>query len=176
MYIAASTMASEAIVPSHHASWNAPSRIRNSDANVAEPGTASAQTPTMMQIVAEHGPAAGEAAEQPEVAGADRALHPAREQEEGRGEQGVVDHREGRAGRALVVEHEDAQHDQAHLADRRVRDHAARVGLPEGQVRAVQEAGRGERDQRPAPVGRGAGEDRQHDRDQGVRAGLRRQA
>ena len=55
MYIAASTIAPAPIAAHHQARWNAPARIRNSPANVAEPGTASEMIPTVMNKVASAG-------------------------------------------------------------------------------------------------------------------------
>ena len=55
MYMAASTIASDATMPTSQCSRKAPSSTRNSEANRLEPGTASAPIPVTMQIVASAG-------------------------------------------------------------------------------------------------------------------------
>ena len=150
MYIAASTIASEASAPISHQSRNAPSSTRNSEAKSAEPGTASVAMPAVMTIVASAGAAAGEPADAAEQPVARAHLDDAGDQEEQHREQAVVDHLERRAGRADVVHDEDPEADQAHLRDRGVGDHAARVGLPEGHQRAPQQADDRDRHE-PAP-------------------------
>ena len=59
---------------------------------------------------------------------------------------------------AEVVDREDAERDQPHLRERRVRDDAADVGSPEGEERAVNEPNGRERQDQVAkvlPLGRG---------------------
>ena len=50
------------------------------------------------------------------------------EEEQGAGDQAVVDHLEDRALDALLGEHEEPERDEAHVADRRVRDERLRSG------------------------------------------------
>ena len=67
---------------------------------------------------------------------------------------------------------EDAEHDQAHLRHRRVRDHAAHVRLAEREQRAVDEARRGEHEHDRAPALDRPREVPQHDPDQPEDGGL----
>src|SRR5262249_44609473 len=55
MYIAASTIAPAPITAQNHARWKTPARMRNSPANIEEPGTASEITPTVISSVASAG-------------------------------------------------------------------------------------------------------------------------
>ena len=55
MYIAARTIAAAPIAAHHQARWKTPARTRNSPAKDAEPGTASAITPTVTRSVASAG-------------------------------------------------------------------------------------------------------------------------
>ena len=172
MYIAASTIATEASAPISHQSRNAPSRTRNSDAKSAEPGTASAAIPVVMTIVARPARPRARRAHSAEQSVSRANLDDAREQEEQHREQPVVDHLERRAGGADVVHHEDPEPDQAHLSDRGVGDHAARVGLPERHQRAPQQAHDRDRHE-PAPqVVGGPGEERQCEAQHAVGARL----
>jgi hypothetical protein len=54
------------------------------------------------------------------------------EQEEGAGVEAVGQHHHHRAVQPLQVEDEDAEGDEAHVADRRVGDQLLHVGLDEG--------------------------------------------
>ena len=59
------------------------------------------------------------------------------EQEEGARDDPVVDHLQDRALHPLLLEDEDAQGHEAHVADRRVGDQLLEVGLDDGHDRAV---------------------------------------
>ena len=79
-------------------------------------------------------------------------------QEQRGGRDAVVDHVEDRAGRALAGEHEDAQHDEAEVAQRGQTDQAQDVVLADGDQRAVHDRDQRQRDHdRRRPL-RGVGE------------------
>ena len=85
----------------------------------------------------------------------------------------MVHHLEDRAGRSVRVEHEDPDDDQVHLGEARVGDDAASVGLAERDQRAVEEAGKREPEQQPAPVVRRPGKERHREGQEAVCARLR---
>ena len=116
--------------------------------------------------MASSGAALREPAEVGEAVGA-RTVDQHRGEQEHRGrDEAVADRVEDCAVEAEVVRREDPEHDQAHLAHRRVRDHAAHVGLAEREQRAVDEARRGEHEHDSAPVLDRPREVPQHDPDE----------
>ena len=136
-----------------------PSRIRNSPANAAEPGTASAMIPIVISTVASAGQPLRHPAEQHELT----CCRAARS----RPRAGTASSRRGRARpsgarrrRALVVLREQPERDQPHLRERRVRDHAADVAGAEGEQRAVDEPGGREHQQRHLKSSVGSGTSR----------------
>ena len=122
------------------------------------PGTASVAMPVVdarsSRAPARPRASAADAAE--EAARPMRTSTTAGEQEEQHREQAVVDHLERRAGRALSLMTKIPSADQAHLRDRRVRDDAARVGLPEGDSEHQSRPIERERDEPAAEVVRRA--------------------
>ena len=68
------------------------------------------------------------------------------DQEHQRGRDAVVDHVEDRAGAAGRAEHEDAQHDEAEVRERREADQAQDVVLADGDQRAVDDRDQREHD------------------------------
>ena len=158
MYIAASTIATAPITAYIQPCWKTPARIGNSPANADEPGTASAITPIVISTVASAGRPRAIPPRRSKLPGRRPPLDDAREQEQHRRDQAVVDHLEHRAVDAEVVRREEAERDQPHLRERRVGDHAADVRRAEGQERPVDEPDRREHeDRRPEVVHAGAG-------------------
>ena len=95
------------------------------------------------------------------------------EQEEPGGDKAVADRVQHRPVETEVGDGEDAEHDEAHLAHRRVRDDAADVGLAEREHGAVDERRGGEDEHDLAKVLDGLREVRQHDPDEPEDRGLR---
>ena len=85
----------------------------------------------------------------------------------------MVDHLQHGALDAEAVEREEAVGDEPHLRERRVRDHAAHVGCAERQERAVDEADRGQHEDRRLEVVRRLGELGDRDPQEAVRGHLR---
>ena len=152
MYMAASTIATAPTTAQPQPCWKTPARMRNSPAKAVENGTASAIIPVVISTVASNGPPARHAAEPSELTRQRPPLDHPGEQEERRRDQAVVDHLEHGAVEAEVVDGEDAHRDQAHLRERRVRDHAADVGRAEREQRPVHEPDRREREDRRTQV------------------------
>ena len=93
-------------------------------------------------------------------------------QEEGPGDDPVVDHLKDRALDAVSVERKDAQRHEAHVADARVGDEALDIRLGQGHVRAVDDGDDREHQHGREEELRGIGEDRQRDPQEPVGAHL----
>ena len=100
-------------------------------------------------------------------------LDRAGEQEQHRRDQPVVDHLQHGAVDPEVVRREQPERDQAHLRQRRVRDHAADVRRAEGEQRAVDEPDRGEHEDRRPEVVHADREQREADPQEAERRRLR---
>ena len=138
--------------------WSyAPAMIRNSPANVAEPGTARAIIPATSTTVASVGRPRSHASERIEVTGATPSFDHPDEEEHARGDEPVRDGLEHCAVEPEVVECEDADRDEPHLRHRRVRDHTAQVGGSKREQRAVDESGAGEDEDEPREIVGGLG-------------------
>ncbi len=107
-----------------------PSRIRNSPTKFDEPGIASVASATIRNSDREHRRAERDAAHVADVLRAARAPREQRDDEQQRRhDEAVVDHLQQRALRALRVQREDPERDEAELRDRGVPGDQARVGL-----------------------------------------------
>ena len=76
----------------------------------------------------------------------------ANEQEQRAGDDAVVDHLEDGALHPLGLEDEDAQRDEAHVADRGVGDQLLEVGLDQGHDGAVDDGDEREHDDEWRPL------------------------
>ena len=80
---------------------------------------------------------ARQAPEELDLAGVGALVDDADEEEEGGGVQPVREHHHHRALQRLLIEGEDAERHEAHVADRRIGDQPLQVGLRPGDQRAV---------------------------------------
>ena len=94
------------------------------------------------------------------------------EEEQGARDDAVGDHLEDRALQPLLVEDEDAERHEAHVADRRVGDEPLEVGLAHGHDGSVDHPDDRERDDEPGELVRRVGEERQREADEAVGAEL----
>ena len=97
-------------------------------------------------------------------------------EEQGAGDDAVVDHLHDRALHALLVEHEDAQRHEAHVAHRRVGDQLLEVRLDDGHDRAVDDRDEAQHDDQRTPLVGRVGEERQREADEAVAAELEQHA
>ena len=138
----------------HRVRRNAPISTRNSPTKPFVPGNADAAERHDREQRGEHRHDARDAA-----VGLDQSRVPplvdhADEEEQRAGRDAVVDHDHQRALHALHGEREDAEHHEAEVADRRVRDELLEVGLHERHERAVDDADHREHEDRSrAPSG-----------------------
>ena len=107
-----------------------------------------------------------------EVARAGARLDEADDQEERADDDAVVDHLDHRAVDAVVGQREDAERDEAEVADARVGDDAFEVAFRQRHQRAVDDAEHGERGEHEPVLLHLAGEERQREADEPVRAEL----
>jgi hypothetical protein len=98
------------------------------------------------------------------------------QQEQGAGDHPVGDHLQQRPMQALLGEDEDAQGDEAHVADRAVGDQLLEVRLDQGDDRAVNDRDQRQGDDQWRPGDRGVGEERHRETDQPVAAQLEEHA
>src|SRR5687768_862542 len=98
------------------------------------------------------------------------------EEEEGTGDDAVVQHLQGGPDRPLQVQHEDAERDEAHVRDRRVRDELLQILLDRGHDGPVHDRDDGQEDERGDPELGAVREERQAEADEAVAAGLQQDA
>ena len=112
-------------------------------------------------------------AEQPELSRGRPSLDGARDEEERDRDETVRDHLQHRPIEAEVGAGEEAERDQPRLREGGVRDDSSEVGRAEGEQRAVDERGGGEREHRRPVEGRRVRELRDRDPQHPVQARLR---
>ncbi len=98
------------------------------------------------------------------------------EQEQAARDEPVVDHLQHGALEALLLEDEDAQRHEAHVADRRVGDELLEVGLDQGHDRAIDDGDERQHDDGHREGLRGVREERQREADEAVGAQLEQHA
>jgi hypothetical protein len=139
----------------------------------ARPGHGERHHPGRDQQGGEHWAPARQSAEEDELSSRRAPLDRPREEEQSGRDEPVVDHLQDRAVQPGVVRCEEADHDQAHLREARVRDDAAYVRRTKRDERSVHEPDRGERQNDRAEVGDHSGKRRERDREDAVRGRLR---
>ncbi len=97
-------------------------------------------------------------------------------QEEGAGDEAVVDHLQDGPVHGLLLEDEDAQRHEAHVADGAVGDQLLEVGLDDGDDGAVDDGDEREHDDERRERLRGIGEERQRETQEAVAAELEQDA
>ena len=117
-----------------------------------------------------------QAAERRDFARVAPLVDDADQQEQRAGADTVVDHLDDAAGHALGVEGEDAEHQEAHVADAGIRDEALHVALRHGHQGAVQDADDGQRGHEADHVVAGRRQQRQAEAHKAVGAHLQQHA
>ena len=133
---AARIITNVATAAAHGLTANVPTRVRNSPTKPDRPAARPRRT-RRSQNRRVHGGQRRQAAHLGDRPVVGPLVDHADEEEQGAGDQAVVDHLQDRARQRLLLEHEDAERHEAHVAHRRVGDELLEVGLDHGHDRAV---------------------------------------
>ena len=144
-----------ATAAAHGLATNVPASARNSPTKPDRPGRPAEANTKNPNVTAHTGMSAAGAAELRDRPVVGPLVDHADEEEQGAGDQAVVDHLEDRPVHRLLLEHEDSERDEAHVADGRVRDELLEVRLDHRHDRAVDDRDQAQDDdQRRVGVGR----------------------
>ncbi len=171
-------MMTPAAATTAHQRWatKVPSRTRNSPTKPFSPGRPMEDSITTVKMPANTGATFCDALQLGDLVGVAAVVEEAEQDEQGTGDDAVVDHLEHGALDALGVEGEQAQDREAHVGDRRVGDQPLQVLLHGGDDAAVDDADGPEREHdRREPHG-GLGEQVEAEAQEAVGAQLEQDA